>query len=202
METPDPQLTARQKAVLATVRMWVERHGYPPTVREIADAVGLASPSSVAHHLDTLERLGLIRHEPRGPRTVSMHGSGATRSLRIPLLGVIAAGQPVVAEQNTEEHLVVDADLVGHGTLFALRVRGESMIEAAICDGDIVIVRQQPVADDGDIVAALIGDEATVKVYRRRGGHIELEPRNSRFQTIDGDDAVILGKVSAVIRRL
>jgi repressor LexA len=126
----------------------------------------------------------------------------SARTVGVPLIGVIAAGAPILAEEATEEILNLPRDLVGRGTLFSLRVRGDSMIEAAICDGDIVVVRQQNEAYNGDVVAAMIDDEATVKVYRRRGGHVRLEPRNPAYQPIDGDNAVILGKVVSVLRRM
>ncbi|NUO59330.1 MAG: transcriptional repressor LexA [Hamadaea sp.] len=203
--TPDPapHLTAQQARIMTVIRQWVSDHGYPPTVREIGTAVGLVSPSSVAHHLKNLERLGLIRREPRGPRAVGLLADEEKRPTRsVPLLGTIAAGTPILAAQEVEEHLVLSADLVGGGEVFALRVRGESMIDAAICDGDIVVVQRQPVAENGDIVAAMIDDEATVKMFRTRDGRIELVPRNPAFDVIAGDDAVILGKVVAVIRRL
>lgn len=202
MNSPDPRLTPRQADILLAIREWVGRRGYAPTVREIAAEVGLVSPSSVAHHLTTLERLGLIKRQRRGPRTVGLRDSPQAPTRRVPVLGTIAAGPPILAEESYGEHLVVSADLVGNGTLFALRVRGESMIDAAICDGDFVIVRREQSADDGDIVAALIDDEATVKVYRVRDGHVDLEPRNPSFGVINGDGARILGKVVAVIRKL
>jgi repressor LexA len=205
---PDPPgLSPRQQHILAVIREWVERHGYPPTVREIGAAVGLGSPSSVAHHLNALERRGLLRRAPREPRAVDARPSAgidgpATRfGVRIPLLGTIAAGAPILAEEHVEEILSLPAGLVGRGTLFALHVRGDSMIEAGIADGDVIVVRQQAVADNGDVVAALIDDEATVKVYRTRGGRVELVPRNPLYPVIPADRATILGKVVCVLRR-
>jgi repressor LexA len=205
----DPsKLSPRQQQVLAVIREWVERHGYPPTVREIASAVGLGSPSSVAHHLKALQRLGLVRRAARGPRAVdarpsssSIAPAGPRPGVRVPLLGTIAAGSPILAEEHVEEVLTLPSALVGRGTLFVLHVRGDSMIEAGIHDGDVIIVRQQAVADNGDIVAALIEDEATVKVYRAHAGKVELVPRNPRYPVISGDHAVILGKVVCLLHR-
>jgi repressor LexA len=201
-------LTQRQRQILTVIRKWAIRYGYSPSNREIADAVGLASASSVGRHLRTLEEFGFVRRgrstrpvdvrmflrpaeEPRtGPATVG-----------VPVLGDIAAGTPILAEQSHDEVLSLPRDLVGRGTLFGLRVRGDSMIDAAICDGDIVVVKRQHEAYNGDIVAAMIDEEATVKVYRRRAGRVVLEPRNRAYETIDGDRAVILGKVVSVLRR-
>jgi repressor LexA len=208
---PDPPwLSSRQRQILAVIRRWVERHGYPPTVREIGAAVGLSSPSSVAHHLKTLERHGLIRRAPGGPRAVDarapasadvLAGLDARPGVLIPLLGAIAAGAPILAEEHVEEMLSLPAGLVGRGTLFALRVRGDSMIDSGIADGDAIVVRHQAVAENGDIVAAMIDDEATVKQYRTRNSRVELVPRNPRYPVIAGDRAVILGKVVCVLHR-
>ena|SRR5689334_16286779 len=201
-----PGLSARQQQVLAAIREWVERHGYPPTVREIGAVVGLGSPSSVAHHLKVLEGRGLLRRSAHGPRAVDARPSAEFDPTRrrsgvpVPLLGSIAAGVPILADEHIEEVLTLPAELVGRGTLFALRVRGDSMIEAGISDGNVIVVRQQAVADNGDIVAALIDDEATVKVYRRRDGRVELVPRNPRYPVIPADDATILGRVVCVLR--
>ncbi|MET7949762.1 transcriptional repressor LexA [Micromonospora sp. NPDC005324] len=197
-------LTPRQRRILAVIQGWVDQHGYPPTVREIGAAVGLCSPSSVAHHLKILQRHGLIRRTPGGPRALDARPAAAAAPNRkgavtVPLLGAIAAGVPILAEEQVEDVLHLPADLVGRGTLFALRVRGESMIEAGIADGDVIVVRQQPVADSGDIVAALIGDEATVKQYRVRDGVVELVPRNPRYRVIPADSAQLLGKVVCVL---
>lgn len=194
-----PRLTARQRQVLGIVRDWWHAHGYAPTVREIGAAAGLRSTSSVAHQLDALERHGEVTLGRGGPRPAFQDEP----QVRVPLLGTIAAGSPIPANEDPEDQLRLPLSLVGHGVLFALRVRGDSMVEAAICDGDVVVVRQQEVADNGDIVAATIDGEATVKVYHRgRDGHVELVPRNPLYQPIPGDDAVILGKVVSVLRRL
>jgi len=206
-----PRISARQHRILAMIRDSVERSGYPPTVREIAAAVGLASPSSVTYHLKALERHGLLHRRAHAPRAVDLRGPAWRRSrperdgepgVTIPVLGTIAAGTPILAEQHTEEVLTLPSALVGHGTLFALNVKGDSMIEAAISDGDIVVVRQQKVAENGDIVAAMIDGDATVKVYRNQGGLVKLVPRNRRYVPIPGEEAVILGKVVCVVRRV
>ena len=201
-------LTERQRQILAVIQKWALRYGYSPSSREIADALGLASTSTVGRHLRALEELGFLRRgratrpidvrmflQPRGEQRE------ASSTVGVPVLGDVAAGSPILAEQNSDEVLPLPRDLVGRGTLFGLRVRGDSMIDAAICDGDIVVVKQQQEAFNGDIVAAMIDDEATVKVFRRRAGHVVLEPRNPAYDTIDGDRAVVLGKVVSVLRR-
>ncbi|GAB3829594.1 transcriptional repressor LexA [Dactylosporangium cerinum] len=207
----DSDLSDRQQHVLSVIRGWVEERGYPPTVREIGAAVGLGSTSSVSHHLKSLERLGYLRRDGRWPRAMDARDADATAGptvvyrdagVSVPVLGAIAAGQPILAEEQSDDELTLPSSLVGHGSLFALRVKGDSMIEAAICDGDFVVVRRQPVAENGDIVAAMIDGEATVKVYRRRDGHVDLVPRNPSYDVIPGDEAVILGRVVSVLRRL
>lgn len=195
---PDlPGLSPRQRQILAVIRQWVERHGYPPTVREIGAAVGLGSPSSVAHHLKVLQQRGFLRRAAHGPRAVDARPSrrpdalgdpGSRSGVQVPLLGTIAAGAPTLAEEDFEEILTLPSELVGHGRLFALHVRGDSMVEAGIADGDVVVVRQQAVADSGDIIAAMIDDEATVKVLRIRDGAVDLLPRNPRYPVIPGPD--------------
>ncbi|MFC0532446.1 transcriptional repressor LexA [Phytohabitans kaempferiae] len=203
-------LTPRQRGILTVIRDWAVRYGYPPSTREIGDAVGLASTSSVSRHLRVLEELGFLRRGRTATRPVDVRMFLETVDRReddpstvgVPLVGSIAAGTPILAEESPEETLTLPRDLVGRGNLFCLRVRGDSMIDAAICDDDIVVVRQQSEAYNGDIVAAMIDDEATVKVYRRRGGHVLLEPRNPAYDVIDGDRAVVLGKVVSVLRRV
>jgi repressor LexA len=206
MASPAQELSVRQQQILTMIREWVGRKGYPPTMREIASAVGLASPSSVAHQLDRLEELGYIRRDARGSRAVDIRISEPefTREedVRVPLVGSIAAGTPITADEQVEEELTLPQSLVGHGTLFALRVKGDSMIDAAICDGDLVVVRQQPTAENGDIVAAMIEGEATVKVLRTEGHRIDLVPRNPAYDVIPGNNAVILGRVVSVLRRV
>jgi repressor LexA len=204
------RLTPRQQAILLFIQKHAVRYGYSPSTREIADAVGLASTSAVSRHLRALEELGILNRggSTTRPIDVRMFLDNGDRpaidpgNVGVPLIGVIAAGTPILAEEMSEETLNLPRDLVGRGTLFCLRVQGDSMIEAAICDGDIVVVRQQPDAYNGDIVAAMIDDEATVKVYRRRGAHVLLEPRNPAYQPIEGDHAVVLGKVVSVLRRV
>ncbi|MBY8871141.1 transcriptional repressor LexA [Micromonospora sp. PLK6-60] len=213
---PDPatvDLTARQRRILEFIRTWVERHGYPPSVREIGEAVGLVSPSSVAYQLKELEKKGFLRRDPNRPRAVDVRAPAdalddeAARAQRpapayVPMLGRIAAGGPILAEQAVEDIFPLPRELVGEGEVFMLQVKGDSMLDAAICDGDWVVVRQQPNAEAGDIVAAMLDGEATVKTYRRRDGHVWLMPQNPAFDPIPGDDATIMGRVVAVLRRI
>ena len=220
----DAALTERQRTILDMIRNSVTTRGYPPSIREIGDAVGLTSTSSVAHQLRTLERKGYLRRDPnrtravdvRGPDETGGHediavsaapddtGSGDLRPAPafVPVLGNIAAGGPILAEQAVESVFPLPREIVGEGTLFLLNVRGDSMIEAAITDGDWVVVRQQPVAENGEIVAAMIDGEATVKTLKRQAGHIWLMPANPAYEPIPGDDATVLGRVVAVLRRL
>ena len=214
-------LTPRQRRVLEVIRDSVQRRGYPPSMREIGEAVGLTSTSSVAHQLATLQRKGFLRRDPNRPRAVDVRlpaeaqspqdevdvDEEARRAARpeatyVPVVGRIAAGGPILAEQAIEDVFPLPRQLVGEGTLFLLRVAGDSMVDAAIADGDWVVVRQQPVAENGDIVAAMIDGEATVKTFRRRDGHVWLLPHNAAYQPIPGDEATILGRVVAVLRRV
>ncbi|MBA3489604.1 MAG: transcriptional repressor LexA [Longispora sp.] len=200
-------LTVRQQRILEVIGESVERLGYPPSVREIGEAVGLASASSVAYQLGALEQKGYLRRDPNRPRAVDIRqpSNGITQPapVMVPLIGAIAAGGPILAEQTLEDTFPLPRALVGEGDVFMLRVQGDSMIEAAICDGDWVVVRQQPTAESGDIVAAMLDGEATVKTYRRReGGHVWLLPANPSYDPIPGDEATILGKVVTVLRRL
>ena len=203
-------LTVRQRKVLEVIRDSVQRRGYPPSVREIGEAVGLKSPSSVAHQLGVLQRKGLLRKDPNRPRAVDIRSAeevtddnaGYPTPAYVPVVGRIAAGGPILAEQAVEDIFPLPRDLVGEGTLFLLKVVGDSMVDAAITDGDWVVVRQQQVADNGDIVAAMIDGEATVKTYKRKDGHLWLMPHNEAYSPIPGDDAVILGRVVAVLRKL
>jgi len=208
----DKPLTAKQQQVLEVIRQSVANRGYPPSMREIGDAVGLSSLSSVTHQLNQLELAGCLRRDPNRPRALeilvdppedSSSAADATPvddATLIPMVGRIAAGTPITAEQQVDEVFPVPTRLVGGGDLFMLKVVGESMIDAAICDGDWVVVRQQNAAENGDIVAALLDDEATVKVFRQRDGHTWLLPRNTNFEPILGDHAQVLGKVVAVMR--
>ncbi|GAA2413546.1 transcriptional repressor LexA [Actinomadura vinacea] len=216
-------LTQRQRMVLEVIRDSVQRRGYPPSMREIGEAVGLTSTSSVSHQLRALQRKGFLRRDPNRPRAVEVRVPGATpvrtedeayeaaatadTSTRpapayVPLVGRIAAGGPILAEEAVEDVFTLPKQLVGEGTHFLLKVTGDSMIDAAIADGDWVVVRQQPVAEQGDIVAAMIEGEATVKTFKRRDGHIWLMPQNPAYEPIPGDEASVLGRVVAVLRKM
>jgi len=226
-------LTVRQRRVLETIQLAVERRGYPPSLREIGEAVGLTSPSSVAHQLTSLERKGFLRRDPNRPRAIEVimpsdrsamaerhhaaEKAGALaaiggddtgqRDLRpapsyVPVVGRIAAGGPILAEQAIEDVFPLPRQLVGDGELFLLKVVGDSMIDAAICDGDWVTIRRQPVAENGEVVAAMIDGEATVKTLKLGDGEIWLMPQNAAYQPIPGENATILGRVVAVLRRM
>lgn len=202
-------LPQRQQRILATIRDWVAGYGYPPSTRELGRAVGLRSPSSVSKHLRILEEQGFLRRSTTMTRSVDVRPflrppapERAGDLVTVPVVGDIAAGSPIPAVEHVEDTLTLPRDLTGRGTVFGLRVRGDSMIDAAICDGDVVVVRRQPDAYSGQIVAAMIDGEATVKVFRRRGEHVLLEPRNPAYDVIDGDDAVVLGIVVSVLRSL
>jgi repressor LexA len=214
-------LTERQRLILDVIRDSVQRRGYPPSIREICEASGLASTSSVAHQLAVLERKGYLRRDPNRPRAVDVRSpdevkrqpgtkrrpqsdadEAAASAVLVPVVGRIAAGGPILAEQMVEDVFPLPRALVGDGTLFLLRVAGDSMIDAAISDGDWVVVRQQPTAENGDIVAALIDGEATVKTLRRRDGHIWLLPHNPAYAPIPADDATVLGRVVSVLRKV
>ena len=200
-------LPLRQQRIMATIHDWVVRHGYSPSTRQIGEAVGLRSTSSVSKHLASLEDKGFLRRSETVSRPIDvrafLHGTAARGdgdSVTVPVVGDIAAGTPIAADEHLDDTLTLPREFAGRGTVFALRVRGDSMIDAAICDGDTVIVKQQPEAHSGQIVAALLDDEATVKVYRKRNGHVLLEPRNPAYEAIDGDHATILGVVVSVLR--
>lgn len=225
-------LTLRQRRILESIRDSVASRGYPPSMREIGRAAGLASPSSVSHQLKQLEALGYLRRDPNLPRALNLHlprslqlesaplGAGGIartapdhidvtdinesfpEAVSVPVLGRIAAGGPILAEERVEQIMPLPRQLVGEGTLFMLEVKGDSMIDAAICDGDLVVVRQQQTATNGDIVAALLGDEATVKTFKKTGSQVWLMPHNPAYEPIDGNEASILGKVVSVLRRL
>lgn len=212
-ETPgNDGLTPRQRRVLEVIRDRVHRLGYPPSVREIGEAVGLTSTSSVAHQLRALERKGFLRRDPNRPRAVGVRpaepapdepaGPERPSPTYVPVVGRIAAGGPVLAEEAIEDVFPLPREIVGEGALFLLRVAGDSMIDIAITDGDWVVVRQQPNAENGDIVAAMIEGEATVKTFKRRDGHVWLLPHNPAYEPIDGAQATVLGRVVAVLRRL
>ena len=219
-------LTPRQQKVLATIKDAIEKRGYPPSMREIGTAVGLTSSSSVAHQLKTLEEKGFLKRDPKRPRALEVFlpevmaarrsigsaeettydetgiGDAAPAASYVPVVGRIAAGGPILAEERIEDVFPLPKQLVGDGTLFLLEVSGDSMVDAAICHGDYVVIRQQPTADNGDVVAAMIDGEATVKTFQRKAGQVWLLPHNDAYEPIDGTHATILGKVTAVLRRM
>ena len=225
---PDHVLTWRQRKVLQVIRESVQKRGYPPSMREIGEAVGLTSTSSVSYQLSTLQRKGYLHRDVGRPRTVEVRlpGHPAVRPGResgreeeeageipgidipsqeaayVPLVGRIAAGGPILAEQAIEDVFPLPRQLVGEGTLFLLKVAGDSMIQAAIADGDWVVVREQKVAENGEIVAAMLDGEATVKTFKQSDGHVWLIPHNPAYTPILGDEATILGRVVAVLRRV
>jgi len=220
-------LTPRQQRILAHLRDCIEKRGYPPSMREIGSAVGLTSTSSVAHQLKVLEQKGFIKRDPHRPRALEVFlpevlaarkaigsaddsadfdetgiGDAMPEARYIPLVGTIAAGAPILAEEQTEAVFPLPREIVGDGQLFLLKVKGDSMIEAAICDGDFIVIQQAQTAENGDFVAALIDGEATVKEFRRKDGKLWLIPHNAALEPIDGTHATILGKVTAVLRSL
>lgn len=219
-------LTPRQQRVLATIKEAIEQRGYPPSMREIGAAVGLTSSSSVAHQLKVLEEKGYLKRDPNRPRALEVFlpevmaarrslsdgdddgvdvtgiGDVVPQATMVPVVGRIAAGGPILAEEQISEVFPLPKTLVGDGTLFLLEVSGDSMIEAAICDGDYVVIRQEQTARDGEIVAALIDGEATVKTLQRRNGTVWLLPSNAAYEPIDGTNASVLGVVTAVLRSL
>jgi repressor LexA len=222
-------LTPRQRRVLEVIKETVEARGYPPSIREMGDAVGLASSSSVAHQLKVLQSKGFLRRDPNRPRALevllpgdpasaatakpvgaasepgfdeSEVGNSFPAPVHVPVLGRIAAGGPILAEEQIEDVFALPRQLVGDGELFLLEVRGDSMVDAAICDGDWVAVRREQTAENGDIVAALLDTEATVKTFKRTGQQVWLMPHNPAYDPIDGNHAKILGKVVAVLRRV
>lgn len=218
-------LTARQRVILNVIRDSVQNRGFPPSMREIGDAAGLQSTSSVSHQLAVLEHKGFIRRDPNKPRALDVRSpdeheesastqprlhpvaddalnAGSPTPVLVPVIGRIAAGGPILAEQVVEDVFPLPRTLVGEGTLYMLKVQGDSMIDAAITDGDWVVVRQQPDADNGEIVAAMIDGEATVKTFRCRDGHAWLLPHNEAYSPIPADNATILGRVVAVLRKV
>ena len=208
-----PALTIRQQRILEFIRQAVEDRGYPPSVREIGDAVGLRSPSSVHSQLATLERGGFLRRDPARPRAIEVRFDPDTEltmpvmpTKAVPLVGEIAAGAPILAEERVDDVYPLPRDLVGEGTLFMLRVRGESMLQAGVFPGDLIVIRQQPDVEQGEMCAAMIDGEATVKFFRRtKAGEIFLDPANDGYEPIpvaEDAEGVILGKVVAVLRSL
>ncbi len=210
--TPTTQLTDRQRDILAFIERTVDQRGYPPSVREIGTAVGLASPSTVHSHLHTLQRHGYLRRDPSKPRAIEVTAdtaSGTTAERRptrhVPLVGDVAAGTGVLAQEQVEELMPMPADFCGDGELFMLRVRGDSMIDAGILDGDYVVAKVQEKVANGDIVVAGIpGDEATVKTYTRSGSKVTLLPANERLSPMEfpADEVQVFGRVVTVMRRL
>ncbi len=219
-------LTPRQTRILSHIRDCIELRGYPPSMREIGEAVGLTSSSSVAHQLKVLEEKGFLKRDPNRPRALEVFlpevmaarrsissadessfdetgvGDAMPAASYVPMVGRIAAGGPILAEERVETIFPLPQELVGDGTLFMLEVSGDSMIDAAICSGDYVVIRQQPTANNGEIVAAMIDGEATVKTFQRKDGQVWLLPHNDAYDPIDGTHATILGKVTAVLRRV
>jgi repressor LexA len=219
-------LTPRQQRVLTTIKSSIEQRGYPPSMREIGDAVGLTSSSSVAHQLKMLEEKGFIKRDPNRPRAIEVFlpeilaarrsisaaeettydetgiGDAVPAAAYVPVLGRIAAGGPILAEERFEDVFPLPKQLVGDGQLFLLEVSGDSMVDAAICNGDYVVIRQEQTAENGEIVAAMIDGEATVKTFQRKDGQVWLLPHNEAYEPIDGTHATILGKVTAVLRRV
>jgi repressor LexA len=219
-------LTPRQQRILAHIKDSLDTRGYPPSMREIGEAVGLTSSSSVAHQLKTLEQKGYLKRDPHRPRALQVFlpdtmasrrsisgaeesaydetgvGDAMPAASYVPVVGRIAAGGPILAEERVEDVFPLPKQLVGDGQLFLLEVRGDSMVDAAICDGDYVVIRQQPTAENGEIVAAMIDGEATVKTFQRKDGNVWLLPHNTAYDPIDGTHATILGKVTAVLRRV
>ena len=208
----DGELTGRQREILEVIESKTRTRGYPPSVREIGEAVGLTSTSTVHAHLSTLERLGYLRRDPTKPRAIEVRYDPASSApverrpaRHVPLVGDVAAGANVLAQENVEETLPLPADFTGEGRVFMLRVRGDSMIDAGILDGDYVVVRQDVDVRKGDIVVAGIpGDEATVKTYSRRGGTVVLTPANPRLEPVElpASEVTIYGKVVTLVRRL
>lgn len=199
-------LTRRQREILTFVQRYAEAHGYPPSVREIGQALGLTSSSTVHSHLSALEKKGFLRRDPSKPRALEVlrdeHEIPPKKVVPIPIIGRVTAGQPILAQQNIEDYFPLPTDFVHADECFILQVRGDSMINAGICDGDLLVVRQQQVANNGDIVVARLEDEATVKRFFKEADRVRLQPENSTMQPIYSQDVAIEGIAFAVIRRL
>jgi repressor LexA len=201
----DLDLTKRQKEIFDFIRRYAAKHGYPPTVREIGKAVGLGSPSTVHAHLANLEKIGLLKRDPSKPRAIEVLVEKAKRAVRgggLPIVGEVAAGEPVLAEENIEDYVDVPDAIGGEEGDFILRVKGDSMKDAGILEGDYVVVRSEETADDGEIVVALVGEEATVKRFFRENGKVRLQPENKAYKPIRTADAKVLGTVVGVFRSL
>jgi repressor LexA len=198
-------LTKRQKEIFEFIRRYASKHGYPPTVREIGKAVGLGSPSTVHAHLANLEKIGLLRRDPTKPRAIELLVEKAKRAVRdpgLPIVGEVAAGEPVLAEENVEDYLQVPAEIGGEDGDFILRVKGDSMKDTGILAGDYVVVRSDDDAPDGEIVVALVGEEATVKRFFREKDGVRLQPENRSYKPIRTADAKVLGRVVGVFRKV
>jgi repressor LexA len=198
-------LTKRQKEIFDFIRRYASKYGYPPTVREIGKAVGLTSSSTVHAHLANLEKIGLLRRDPTKPRAIELMVGKAKKAMRgtgLPLVGAVAAGQPVLAEENIEEYLEIPEAIGGDEGDYVLRIKGDSMRDAGILDGDFVVVRSVDDAADGEIVVALLGDEATVKRIFRERDRVRLQPANKAYKPIRTKDAQVLGKVVGVFRKV
>jgi repressor LexA len=198
-------LTKRQQEIFDYVKQYVREHGYPPTVRDIGKAIGLTSSSTVHAHLANLEKLGLLRRDPTKPRAIEVLKDKARQVVTppgLPVVGQVAAGQPVLADENIEEYVPVPGIAGGDDGEFVLRVKGDSMKDAGILEGDFVIVRRQETAGDGDIVVALVGEEATVKRFFREDDHVRLQPENETMEPIRTREAQVLGRVVGLCRRV
>jgi repressor LexA len=202
-------LTKRQQEIFDFIKRYSSAHGYPPTVRDIGKAVGLASSSTVHAHLANLEKVGLLRRDPSKPRAIELldRAVGSVKSAvsgegRLPLVGSVAAGQPILAEENIEDHIAIPSEAGGDHGEFVLAVRGESMVNAGMLDGDLVVVQRQDTANDGDIVVALVGEEATVKRFFREADHIRLQPENDHMEPIRSREVQIMGKVVGLLRTM
>src|SRR5919106_7046278 len=202
----DLDLTKRQQEIFDFIKHYSTKYGYPPTVRDIGKAVGLASSSTVHAHLANLEKLGLLRRDPSKPRAIELldkameQVKSIVRPDGLPLVGQVAAGSPVLAEENIEEYVAVPPPAGGDEGEYVLRVRGESMVDAGILPGDYVVVRSQDIAEDGDVVVALVGEEATIKRFFREDDHIRLQPENATMEPIRTKEAQILGRVVGLFR--
>jgi repressor LexA len=203
MDLSVKELTKRQREIFDYISRYLSRHGYPPTVREIGKAVGLHSSSTVHAHLSKLEKLGVLKRDPTKPRAMEVLVERAKRAVRptgLPLVGQVAAGEPILAEENVEEYLQVPDTIGGEAGDYILRVRGESMIDAGILEGDFVVVRPAKEAKNGEIVVAMIADEATVKRFFKEKDHVRLQPENKAMKPIRTRDAQLLGRVVGVFR--
>ena len=206
-------LTKRQQEIFDFIKRYSARYGYPPTVRDIGKAVGLASSSTVHQHLANLEKIGLLRRDPSKPRAIELLDRAVQGAVAevinivrpsegLPLVGAVAAGQPVLAEENIEDYVVVPEQAGGERGEYLLRVRGDSMKNAAILEGDVVVVRPQETAEDGEIVVALVGEEATVKRYFREADHVRLQPENETMEPIRSREVRVLGRVVGLMRTI